>query len=613
MGLTCLVSQEEKESQKATLEQTGGRHMKQLHTCVDILDQIKSGPHNPTAFNYKENDQWHAISTDEFLVDVEHVVLGMHYLGMQRGDRVGILANPSPNWATVDLSIMTAGGVSVPLFANISDENFLFEITETDMRIIFVEGDDQWDMFLRHQDRFDVAIALDDNPPQNSKVVSLKEIKEQGRILAERRSHLYDQLKEAIHPDGLAMIIYTSGSTGVPKGVELTQLNISTALHFEKFYIDPKVDSYLSILPLAHVLGHGINLWLMAWGISIYYSNDYKNLGVICREIHPTIMVVVPRLLEKVYDKMVENVHVASLPKRLIGQFAFSLARREGDSSLKNMFKGLADTLVYSKLRDGLGGRLRIVISGGAALNPHLHAFYSEIGIPIYEGWGLTEACPVCVNIPEKNKLGTVGPPLCDQKLSISPEGEVLVKGTLVMRGYYRHPELTQQAIDSDGWLHTGDRGSIDEDGYLKLHGRMKELYKTSTGEYVAPVPIEQYLTRHPLIDMAMVVAEGRKFTSCLLFVNPESLARFKAQQRAMKMSDDAFLNTPFIKKDINKLIQTLNQHLNHWEKIHQYRLINEHLTIEGGELTPTMKIRRDVVANKYAKLIDAMYEQEED
>lgn len=585
--------------------------MKELHSCVDLLDQVRDGPPNPKALNCRLNDEWQGISTEEFLANVKHLALGMHYLGMQRGDRVGILAHPSPNWTTADLATIIAGGVSVPLFANISDENFVYEITETDMRIIFVEGNEQWDVFLRHQDRFDVAIALGE-APQNSKIIGLKDIIEQGKILDERRPQLYEQLKEAVHPDDLASIIYTSGSTGVPKGVELTNRNLTAALHFEKFHLDPKLDSYLSVLPLAHVLGHGINLWALACGVSIYYSNDYKNLGAICREIHPTMIVVVPRLLEKVYDKMLENVHSASLPKRIIGQLAFALARREGDSRLKRMFRGIADTLVYSKLREGLGGKLRIVISGGAALNPHLHEFYSEIGIPIYEGWGLTEACPVCVNIPDKNKIGTVGPALADQKVTISPEGEVLVKGSLVMRGYYHNTEATAQAIDSDGWLHTGDRGSIDEDGYLKLQGRMKELYKTSTGEYVAPLPIEQALTRHPLVDMAMIVAEGQKFTSCLLFPNVDVLARLKTQQRVPKISDDEFLNSPYVKKEIHKLIQNVNQHLNHWEKIHQYRLINDHLTIEGGELTPTMKIRREVVAKKYSKLIDAMYQEED-
>lgn len=604
------ILESQKKKSRQTAKQSNGDNMNEIHTCIELLKFIENGPPNPKALNYRDDEGWHAISTQAFLDDVKHLVLGMHHLGLQRGDRVGILANPSPNWTIADLAILVAGGVSVPLFANISDENFVYEIEETDMKIIFVEGPEQWDAFLRHQDRFDVAIAMGE-APKNSKIVALKEIIDQGKRLEEKRPHLYDKLKEAINPEDLAAIIYTSGSTGIPKGVELTQANLTAALHFDKFNLDPKVDSYLSVLPLAHVFGHCINFWAIAWGISVYYTNDYKNLGVICREVQPTTMVVVPRLLEKVFAKMLDNIHAASWAKRLIGQWAFALAKSEGDSPMKRMFSGLADKLVYSKLREGLGGKLHTVLSGGAALNPHLHSFYQKIGIPIYEGWGLTEACPVCVNIPAKNKIGTVGPNMVNQELVVSPEGEVLVKGSLVMRGYYRHPELTAKAIDSDGWLHTGDRGTFDADGYLTLQGRMKELYKTSTGEYVAPIPIEQALTRHALIDMSMVVADGRKFTSCLLFANAEALARMKAQQRATKMSDVEFLGSPFIRKEMDKLIENINRHLNHWEQIHQYRFIIEPLTIESGELTPTMKIRREIVANKYSKIIDAMYQEE--
>lgn len=612
MGIDLAPTELLTSKAKAAAPQTQqyGKHMNEVHTCVELLNRIEKGMPNPKALNCRENGGWRSISTIEFLNDVKYLVLGMHYLGMQRGDRVGILANPSPNWTIADLAIILAGGIAVPLFANISDDNFVYEVAETDMKIIFVEGQEQWDAFLRHQERFDVGIALGE-APQNSKIVSLKDIIEQGKVLEERRPHLYDKLKEAISPEDVGAIIYTSGSTGTPKGVELTQRNLTAALHFDRFNLDPQEDIYLSILPLAHVFGHCINYWAIAWGISIYYSNDYKNLGAICREVKPTTMVVVPRLLEKVYDKMIDNIHSSSWLKRQIGQWAIALAKSEKDYSFKHMFRSLADKLVYAKLREGLGGRLHTVLSGGAALNPHLHSFYQEIGIPIYEGWGLTEACPVCVNIPEKNKIGTVGPLMIEQKLTISPEGEVLVKGSLVMRGYYRHPQETAKAIDSEGWLHTGDRGSIDGDGYLTILGRMKELYKTSTGEYVAPIPIEQALTRNPLIDMAMVIADNRKFTSCLLFVNPETLARLKSQQRATKKSDQDFLQSSSIRNDIQKLIQSTNQHLNHWEQIHKYRLITDHLTIEGGELTPTMKIRREVVAKKYSKLIDSMYQEE--
>lgn len=585
--------------------------MQKILTCVDLLDHIERNEYNPKALNYRDSQGWQAISTQSMLETVKYLSLGLHQLGLQKGDRVGLLAHSSPHWTLVDLAILAAGCVVVPIFANISDENFIYEVTETQLKIIFFDDATQWNVCLRNQTLFNIAIAMGEEVPQHNKIISLAKLIEQGRMLESKNPKLYSQIKAAVRPEDLALIIYTSGSTGVPKGVELTQTNVTAVLHFDKFDLNYKKDSYLCVLPLAHVFGHCTNMWAVAWGISVYYTNDYKNLGAICREVKPTTMVVVPRLLEKVYNKMVENVHSASLIKRLIGQWAFNLAKKE-NPFLKPLFKGIADKLVYSKLREALGGNIHTVICGGAALSPHLHYFFEEIGIPIYEGFGLTEACPLCINLPKKNKIGTVGPPIDGHQIKITPEGEVLVKGPLVMRGYYHKPNETAQTLDQEGWMHTGDRGTIDSDNYLTLKGRMKELYKTSTGEYVAPVPIEQALIRDPMIDMALVVAEGRKFTSCLLFPNFEAIARLKIQKKLQKMRDEEFLNSEVVQKKMDKLIAHINQHLNRAEQIHAYRFIMEPLTIEGGELTPSMKIRREVVAAKYSDVINAIYPQEE-
>lgn len=585
--------------------------MDRLYTCVDLLNHIESHEDNPKALNYRDNQGWHAISTTSMLESVKYIALGLHQLGMQKGDRVGILAHSSPNWTLVDLATLVSGGVLVPTFANISDENFVYEVNETQLRIIFFDEMEQWKTCLRHQNLFDIAIAMGE-VPDHKKVISMSHLIELGKALEAKRPSLYSQIRSSIKPDDLAVIIYTSGSTGVPKGVELTQSNVTAVLHFDKFNLNSKKDTYLCVLPSAHIFGHCTNIWAIAWGISIYYTNDYKNLGAICREVQPTTMVVVPRLMEKVYNKMFENVQSSSFLKRMIGQWAFNLAKKEKKSFFGNLFKGIADKLVYRKLREALGGNLHTVISGGAALNPHLQYFFKGVGIPIYEGWGLTEACPLFINLPGNNKIGTVGLPITEHKVKVSPEGELLVKGPLVMRGYYLKPAETAKTLDSEGWLHTGDRGIVDSEGFLTLKGRMKELYKTSTGEYVAPVPIEQVLTRNPLIDMAMVIAEGRKFTSCLLFPNFDALARFKAQKRVENMPDEEFLNSPIMQKEMEKYMAKINKHFNRAEQIHAFRFIKEPLTIEGGELTPSMKIRREIVANKYSDVINGIYPQEE-
>lgn len=584
--------------------------MEFFNTFGDVLRHIEATYSNSHALNWRDKEGWHAISTAEMLQEIRALVLGLHQMGLRKGQCVGILANSSPFWTIADMAIMIAGGVTVPLFANISEENFVYEVSQTQLKVIFVEGQEQWEVFNRHLHMFQHAIALDETSHIN-KVIPVRDIKARGETLDEQDPELFDKLLQASKPSDLAAIIYTSGSTGTPKGVELTHQNILTEIEFNAFQWKAGEDRYLSVLPLAHVFGHCINLWMLIWGVSIYYSSDYKNLGMICREIKPTALVVVPRLLEKVYLKMMETMHSSKGIKRMIGEWAFGLANQERKSKLQKLLLPLADHLVYSKLRQALGGNIRVVISGGAPLNPHLHAFFHEIGVPIYEGWGLTEACPVCINIPEKNKIGTVGPPLSRQKLKISAEGEVLVKGSLVMRGYFNSPEATARTIDSEGWLHTGDRGVLDSDGYLTIKGRMKELYKTSTGEYVAPVPIEQALCRCPLIDMAMVVAEGRKFASCLLFPNQEALIRLKGEQKKETLSDEAFLDSAYIRNEIDKLLYCTNEHLNHWEQVHAYRFILEPLSIQAGELTPSMKIRREVVANKYSNVIDSMYREE--
>lgn len=583
--------------------------MEKLHTCSDIIDRLESYPNNPKAFNTRDGHGWRSISTQEFLDSVKYATLGLQALGLRKGDCVGILSNPSTEWTIIDMATMLAGGVAVPLFANISDENFAYEVKETELSLIFVEGIEQWQMLDRHAKLFKTVVAIGELPP-SEKGITLAEILERGKQVDRTDPGRYQKIRDSLHPSDLGAIIYTSGSTGVPKGVELTHQNLTCVLDFGEFHWDSTKDRYLSILPLAHVFGHCINLWVLAWGANIYYSTDYKNLGVICKEIKPTAIVVVPRLMEKIYARIAEQIHTSTGLKRILGQWAFSLAKNYHNTLWQRIVHPIANLLVYKKFREALGGHLRVVICGGAPLNPQLQRFFDYVGVPIYEGWGLTEACPVCVNRIWKNQAGTVGLPLPEHKLSLTAEGEILVKGPLVMRGYYKQPKLTSQAIDQEGRLHTGDRGVIDEEGVLTILGRMKELYKTSTGEYVAPVPIEQSLGRHPLIEMSMVVADGRKCASCLLFPNPDVLARMKKEQDVKNLSDEEFLTSDLVQKEIKEYIKEINKHLNHWEEIHAFRFIPSPLTIQNGELTPSMKIRRDVVAKKYSRLIDEMYEE---
>jgi long-chain acyl-CoA synthetase len=578
------------------------------NTVADMLRNVEQNFSNPRALNYKREGKWTHIPTESFLEQVKHVALGLVSLGLKRGEKVGVFAHPSSQWVISDLGIMMAGGITVPIFPNISDDNFIFEVKHSEIKKIFIEGQDSWFIYTQHKQMVETVIRIedgDDNPG-----ISFQELLQLGAKLDKEKPTLYKELQEMIKPDDLATIIYTSGSTGVPKGVMVTQYALMNLVYSDPFGINPVTDRYLNILPLAHVFGRILSLVMVSWGISVYYIDDVSQLSTACREAKPTILVVVPRLLEKAYSKMLASIQQSSYVKRKIAQWAFELAHRKG-GFLKRLLHPIADKLVYSSLRNIFGGNLRIVISGGASLNPHLCHFLIEVGIPVYEGWGLTEAATITVNLPGRRKIGTVGIPLKKLDIKTTPDGEVLATGPILMKGYYKNPEATAKALDKDGWLHTGDKGSIDDEGFLTIIGRLKELYKTSTGEYVVPIPIEQALCKSPLIDMALVVADGRKFASALLFPDFDMLHVLKSVHNSKNLTDEEFLKSDTIKLEMETVLNSVNSHLNHWEQIHDYRFIPHSLSIEKGELTPSMKIKRDVVLKKYNDIIESMYREE--
>jgi long-chain acyl-CoA synthetase len=582
--------------------------MKKWETCADIINQLNTYS-NPKAFNAFTRGQWRAWSSEETAKAIRDLALGLVALGIQKGDFVGLMSSASPRWTIAQFAIQLAGGVLLPIFPNISQENFLLEVNETGLKYLFV-------------DRTQPIPSLEHKPETLTHLIEMAEwitepvdltfdqLVARGAEVGLERPELCDQLMNAIRPDDLAAVIYSSATTGVPKGVMLTQRNLHAHMYDLPMVVNEQ-SRYLSLLPLAHIFGLCLNVLHVGYGASIYYFNDPKHLDKACQEVHPTTIAVVPRILEKIYGSMMAGLQRKSLFQRKLGQWAFDVAHHEEDTLFDPLVRPVVDKLVYSHIRRFLGGALNIVISGGAPLNPSLNNFYNRIGVPVYEGWGMTEACPITVNSPNNTKVGTVGKTFNGFKLKISSEGEVLVQGSGVMKGYYKRPELTAHALDSEGWLHTGDSGRIDSDGYLTIVGRIKELYKTSTGEYVAPVPIEQQICKAPLIDMAMVVAEGRKFVSAVLFPNQEILDSLKASHNSMHMTDEEFLNSSFVRKEMNKLFDELNKHLNHWEQVRAYCFVPHPPSIELGELTPSLKLRREVIMKKYAHLIDALYPQE--
>lgn len=584
--------------------------MIQINTIGELLSHIETSFTNSHALNTYTSKGWTSLTTKGFLEEVRYLALALIAKGVQKGEKIGILAMPCSRWTIADLAIMAAGGISVPLFANISEENFQFEVNQTEMKRVFVGEIDQWTRYEQSRELFTQAISLD-TPPGLNGVLGYEEMLELGKKEDQKNPGFFKEHLKTISTHDVATIIYTSGSTGVPKGAVHTHHSIFSLLNSPIFNWDSKNDTYLSFLPLAHVFARILNFIMISWGISVYYFNDVKNIAAICQEIKPSVMVVVPRLLEKMYSKMVDKVESGSGIKKWIGTHAFECANEANPSAIQKLLKPVFDKLVYSKLRAVLGNRLRIVFSGGAALNPHLYRFYLNAGFPFYEGWGLTESCPISVNRIEKIVIGTVGPAIPGMEVKTSPEKELLVKGKMMMSGYYKNEKLTQEVFDKDGWLKTGDKGEIAPDGYITILGRIKELLKTSTGEMIAPVPIEQALSKAPFLDAALVIGDNRKFAACLLVPDFEVLKKMKEKMHQSHLSDDEFLKSSSMKSEMENLLKLVNKHLNKWEQIQDYRFIPEPLQIEKGELTPSMKVKKERVLDRYKDLVESIYKEE--
>ncbi len=538
-----------------------------INTLPQLLTYVLLNKPNQTAFSYKEENIWKHISTELFARKTSELAYLLQSKGIQKNDTVGILSPSSPFWLMADFAISSIGAISVPFFINESAEHIRFKIKDANLKGIFVLSD--YEQKLKGADQqlkiFSMGHIISQHAPyQMSSRVGL---------------HLVDE-------NDIATIIYTSGSTGRPKGVELTHKNfIAQVRSITKLFseLSPK-DNVLSFLPIAHSFERTLMYFYISRGASIYFCPDISQIAKCLQEVEPTFMTTVPRLLEKMYTKIIEKSKTGFCIKKKIASWALERALHKP----KNIF---ADILVYKKIKKLFGRKLRYLVSGGSPLPSDIYRFFVNIGIPLYQGYGLTEACPVITaNFVNRHKVGTVGPALPDVKIKINADGEICARGDNIMKGYHNLPEETKRAIDPDGWLHTGDRGVIDNEGYLTITGRIKELCKTSGGKYVSPVPIEDKLKKNTLIDMATIIADGKHFVSALLFIDPQK-------------------NNSLLKNNLNHFIKNVNVTLNEWEQIREFRIIFDIPTVENGELTPTLKLRRKVIEEKYRDLINEMYE----
>lgn len=580
--------------------------MQNFSTLTQLLDFADLSYQNPNAFNFLQNKNWVNISTKEFSNNVRALALGLKEIGVEKNDGFGIASYQSPIWMMVDFSAIASGAVTVPIFPNIAPQNLIFQIKDASVQFIFCDSLESLQILQNSGCNFK-KIIIHNFKYSGENIISFDDLLDLGKRIYQQNPNSYLELTEKITENDLATIIYTSGSTGTPKGVEITHKNLVSQIKDTKefFPLDSKTDIALSFLPLAHIFERMVALFYISEGISIYFADDVKNVGNLMREIRPTLMTAVPRVLEKVYSKMKSNVDEANFFKKFIGNYAFKAAKN-------GVGKKIFDILVYKKLRTAMGGRLKMIICGGAALNLELEKFYQNIGINLYVGYGLTETSPViATNCPKAHKTGTVGKKFPSVEVKLSSDGELLAKGPNIMRGYHNNPQKTAEVIDKDGWLATGDMAQIDADGFIKIIGRKKELFKTANGKYVSPVPIEQaLLAGWQLLSAALIIAENRKFVSCLLFVEFEILEKYKKKIGLENLSDDDFLNSDFIKNRCQKLITDVNKKLNHWEQIQKFSLITKPISINTGDLTPSMKLRRNFVEEKFKNTIEEFYQE---
>jgi long-chain acyl-CoA synthetase len=583
-----------------------------------FLNTVKSYPKD-ALFLYKKEGTYTPISTVDFNKWVRHFSLGLKSLGLERGDKLIILCDNNPSWVMTDMASLCLGGITVPIYTSLMPDQIKYIIDNSDAKIVVCAGPELWEKVNAIKDelvKVEHFVSLDvGGGPEGT--LALEDVQARGRELEQQNPELFDQAAAAVQPDDVASIIYTSGTTGIPKGVMLKHSNFMSNISAVDEILDFSVeDTVLSFLPLSHVLERMVSMTYLYKGCTIGYAESIDTLGENLLELRPTIMVNVPRILEKIYAKVIDNVLASPPLKRKIFFWAIEVGKRCSQLSLKNQvptgglkFKqNLAHKLVFSKILAKTGGRVRFFVSGGAALSKDIAEFFHAVGLLILEGYGLTETSPViAVNTFDHLKFGTVGPPIPGVEVRIADDGEILTKGPHVMKGYYKMEAETQEAI-RDGWFFTGDIGHIDEDGHLVITDRKKDIIVTAGGKNVAPQPIENSLKTDPYIEGAVLVGDKRRFISALIVPNFEKLEEYAKSEGITFTRQEDLVADERVINFYQDLIDRLTPNLASYEKVKKVVLLERDFTIEKGEMTPSLKIKRNIVEDKFREKIDSLY-----
>lgn len=593
-------------------------------TLVEMFERAVRVHRKPDALNYKRDGEWRKVSSEELLARARLIALGLYALGVRRGDRVALLSESRPEWTLADAGCQFAGVIDVPIYPTQAPPQVCYILTDSGARVLLIQNRAAFERVREAIEGCDVLehiVFLEEEETNEANALTLRQLEERGRSLAGERPALAEELARAARPDDLATIIYTSGTTGEPKGVMLTQSNLITNLIDSSGHLSFSSDDVvLSVLPLSHIFERLGMYMYIHHGMSVYYAESLEKIGDNMREVRPTVMLCVPRLFEKIYARIQQTAAAGGKVKAGLLAWAVETGKRAARLGVEHkrvppllaVEHRIASRLVFAKWREGMGGRMRLFISGGAALPDELGYIFLGAGAPIVQGYGLTETSPVIsAGTLEENRIGTVGKPVRNVEVRIAEDGEIETRGPNVMRGYYNKPEATRDAFTADGWFRTGDIGALDADGYLRITDRKKELFKTSGGKYVAPQPIEQRLKESRFVSQVVLIGNGRKFPAALIVPDWEQLRSYARIKNLDIKTPAEFVRHPRILDVVQRQVDSLCEGLSKYERVKKIALLEHELTIEGGELTPTLKVKRRAVDEKYKDVIDRLYQEE--
>ncbi len=585
----------------------------------DIWDNLIQNHQKDNFLNNKVNGAWTGISTKEAYDSIQAMASGLINLGLQPGDKVAIMSQNCYEWVLTDYACQIAGLITIPLFPTFSGEDLKFIINDSEVKVLFAGNKG----LLKKVFEIESAIPTVSHfftflDVENAK--SYKTLIEDGN--SNKQTAEIEKRKAAIDTNDLVTILYTSGTTGIPKGVMLSHFNLAEnvfeARNFAPFQSDWKA---MCVLPLNHVYERMLVTLYLTQALQIYFVEAAEKVGDYLREVKPQLVALVPRIIEKVYDRIMSRGAQLEGFKKKLFYWAVDLANDytpwQSNGIIKDFKMMIARKLIFSKWKEALGGNTYCIVSGGAALQARLNRLFNAAGILILEGYGLTETSVVIsVNSLNKQngfKIGTVGTLFDGIELKFEEDGEICVKSPSVMLGYYKRPDLTAEVIDKDGWFHTGDIGILDEGKYLKITDRKKEIFKTSAGKYIAPLVLENRLKEIPLLENVMVIGEQEKFPSALIVPNSDALAAWCAENRISGTCIDDYINNDSVKKYYRDFIQKINKTLAPYEQIRKFELLKSEWSIDGGELSPKLSLKRKVIMTKYKTVVDKIYGDKED